>query len=50
MARKKKTSLDEVAKESREMGLSYRQYQIQETIALIKEGKLTKAGKKRGTK
>lgn len=49
MARKKKTNLDDFEKEAREQGLTYRQAQIQETIALVKEGKLTKkAGKKRG--
>lgn len=49
MARKKNTILDDFEKEIREQGLTYRQAQIQETIALVKEGKLTKkAGNKRG--
>lgn len=48
---KKKTNLDEFVKEALEQGLSYRQAQVKETLALLKEGKLEKkkkAGKKRG--
>ena len=46
---KKITNLDEFVKESLEQGLSYRQAQVKETLALLKEGKLEKkAGKKSG--
>jgi len=49
---KKKTNLDEFVKEALEQGLSYRQAQVKETLALLKEGKLEKkkAGTKRGSR